>query len=294
MMELVAAKTIVTRTKSREWFGADYNMNIYRGCSHGCIYCDSRSECYGNDRFDTVRAKKDALTIIGRELAGKRKKGVVATGAMSDPYNPAEREQKLTRGALELIGRNWFGVAIATKSDLICRDIDVLQAISKNAPVIAKITVTTCDDVLCKKVEPYAPVATKRFDAVEQLAAAGVFSGILLMPVLPFLEDTEENILQIVRRASECGAQFVYASMGVTLRDIQREWYYSKLDGLFPGVSQKYRGQYGSAYHCGSPKAKKLYEVFAEECEKQGVLYKMHDIIDAYQSRYSEKQMSFL
>ncbi|HBU11322.1 MAG TPA: radical SAM protein [Clostridiales bacterium] len=293
-MRTIPAKTIVTRMKNNYWFGADYNMNIYRGCCHGCIYCDSRSECYGNNAFDTVFAKEGALQIVERELRGKRKKGVVATGAMSDPYNPFEEKELLTRGALALLEKYRFGAAIATKSKLVARDGDALKAIAKNAPVIVKVTVTTGDDSLCEKIEPHTPVASERFAAVGELAESGLFTGILLMPVLPFIEDTEENIAGIVRQAARHGARFVYPAMGVTLRDVQRAYYYRKLDELFPGLSDRYKRRYGGAYQCTSPLAKKLYGLLARECEKHGIVYRMRDIIEAYQAPYRQEQLSFL
>jgi len=154
-MDFIEAKTIISGySEGHNWFGNNYTMNIYKGCSHGCIYCDSRSECYRVENFDKVRAKENALTLIERELKSKRRTGIIGTGAMSDPYNPFEKEYKLTRGALELIDSNHFGVSIATKSDLITRDIDVLKKIRQHSPVLIKLTITTCDDELCRKIEP--------------------------------------------------------------------------------------------------------------------------------------------
>lgn len=152
-MEFIPAKTIISGYHANStWFGNNFNMNIYKGCSHGCIYCDSRSECYQVENFDEVRAKENALALIEHELKSKRKRGIIGTGAMSDPYNPLEKEFMLTRGALELINRYGFGVSIATKSDLIIRDIDILKAISAHSPVVVKMTITTADDILCKKL----------------------------------------------------------------------------------------------------------------------------------------------
>ncbi|MDD3598970.1 MAG: radical SAM protein [Firmicutes bacterium] len=292
-MEFIPAKTIISGySEGNLWFGDNYNMNIYKGCCHGCIYCDSRSECYRIDDFDQVRAKDNALALIARELRSKRRKGVVGTGAMSDPYNLYEKEYRLTRGALELIDANGFGASIATKSDLVTRDIDVLSSIKTHSPVLVKITVTTADDELCRKVEPRAPVASRRFSAIRQLAARGIFTGILLMPVLPFIEDNEENVVSIIRLAGEAGARFIYPSFGVTLRQNQREWYYSKLDEHFPGLRQKYVKQFGNAYECPSPKAKELWQVFRAECDRLGILHEMEDIIEVYRKPYRINQLS--
>ena len=292
-MEFIPAKTIISRYADHNaWFGNNYNINIYKGCCHGCIYCDSRSECYRIDNFDVVRAKKDALALINKELKSKKRTGVIGTGAMSDPYNPFEKKYSLTRGALELINIYGFGASIATKSDLITRDIDILKKIKDHSPVIAKITITTCDDELCKKIEPHVAIPSKRFSAIKELSDNGIFAGILLMPVLPFLEDNEENISGIVNLAHKNGAKFIYPAFGVTLRQNQRDWYYKKLDDNFPGIKQKYIQQFGNNYECRSPKAKVLWQLFQRECDRFGILYKMEDIIAAYKNGYEDNQLS--
>ncbi|MGE5626553.1 MAG: SPL family radical SAM protein [Solirubrobacterales bacterium] len=292
-MEFIPAKTIVSGySEQTAWFGNNYNMNIYKGCNHGCIYCDSRSECYHVENFDQVRAKENALAIIERELKSKRRTGVIGTGAMSDPYNPLEKEFKLTRGALELVNRYGFGISIATKSDLVVRDIDILKSISKHSPVLIKITITTSDDELCRKIEPFAPPSSNRFKAIKQLSDNGIFAGVLLMPVLPFIEDTNENILSIINLAHENGAKFIYPAFGVTLRQNQRDWFYEKLDGLFPGLKEKYMKTYGNSYECRSLKAKELWGIFKKECETRGILYKMEEIIEAYKKGHGATQLS--
>lgn len=292
-MEFIPAKSIISGyAENNSWFGINYNMNIYKGCSHGCIYCDFRSECYRVDDFDRVRAKENALALIARELKSKRKKGVVGTGAMSDPYNPFEEEYKLTRGALELINRFGFGVAIATKSDLIVRDIDLLKEISKHSPVLVKITVTTADDILCRRIEPNVSVSSDRFKAIKKLPQEGLFAGILLMPVLPFIEDTEDNIRGIIELAYQSGAKFIYPAFGVTLRQNQREWYYNKLDELFPSVKEKYIKSYGNSYECRSLKAKELWSLFKCKCNEYSIIYKMNDIIKGYKEPYINTQIS--
>ncbi len=292
-MEYIPAKTIISGyAENNNWFGVNYNMNIYKGCNHGCIYCDSRSDCYRVEDFDRVRAKENALEIIARELKSKRKKGVVGTGAMSDPYNPFEGQLELTRGALELINRFGFGCSIATKSDLVVRDMDILKKIQGHSPVIVKVTVTSCDDLLAKKAEQNAAASSRRFAAVKSLADRGIFAGILMMPVLPFIEDTEENIKGILRYAHESGARFVFTSLGVTLRLNQRDWYYDKLEEQFPGVKQKYIRQFGDSYVCDSPRLKELRAIFREECNRLGLLYGMKEIIAAYRQGYGDRQMT--
>ncbi len=292
-MNFVPAKTIVSGyAENNMWFGCNYNMNIYKGCCHGCIYCDSRSECYGVENFDEVRAKENALSLIEQELKSKRRKGVIGTGAMSDPYNPFEKEFRLTRGALEFINKYGFGVAIATKSDLVLRDIDILKEITKHSPVLVKITVTCADDELCRIIEPNAPSPSRRFAAIKALSDAGINSCVLLMPVLPFIEDNEDNIRRITRLANENGARFIYPAFGVTLRQNQRDWFFRKLDEHFPGIKEKYIECFGTSYECRSPLSRKLWEMLKAECDRAGIIYKMSDIISAYKKGYGDGQLS--
>ena len=296
LVEYIKAKTIVSGyVENSSWFGVNYNMNIYKGCPHGCIYCDSRSECYNIDNFDKVRAKENAIDIITKDLKSKKKKGVVMTGSMSDPYNPFEKELYLTRKALEQINLYNFGVAIATKSSLITRDIDVLKKISEYSPVLIKITITTFDDKLCRKIEPNVSVSSERFKAIKELSDNGIYTGILLMPILPFINDNEENIINIIKKAYECGAKFIYSfGFGVTLRGNQREYYYKKLTEVFKNekLVGKYIDTFGSRYEYRTTNAEKLYKVFKGECEKYGILYKMEDIISDYKENYNQTQMS--
>ncbi len=291
-MDFIIAKTIVNKVKNSGWFGIDYNMNIYKGCCHGCIYCDSRSRCYQIENFDTVRAKKDSTEIINRELKGKIKKGVVGTGAMSDPYNPYEKKYELTREALKLIDKYGYGIAIDTKSNLITRDIDILKSIKVHSPIITKITITTCDDRLSRIVEPNVSSSSERFDSIRKLSESGIYTGILMGPILPFIEDSEENIRGIIDLAYDSGAKFINLHPGVTLRDNQREWYYDKLDESFPNLKYKYIQSYGYKYNCISPKYKNLLKIFKEECDKKNIIYKMEDIIEDYKNKYRTTQIS--
>lgn len=294
-MELIPAKTIVTRNQTSEWFGSDYTMNIYRGCYHGCIYCDSRSDCYRIEDFGRVRAKADALRIIRDDLRRKVKTGVVATGSMSDPYNPFEAKEQLTRHALELLDAYGFGAAIATKGTLVTRDTDILQSIRERAPVLVKLTITCTSDALAAKIEPGAPPPSERFMALEKLAKAGVFCGVLLMPVLPFLEDNEADVLELLRRAAACGARFVYPALGMTMRAGQREWFYQKLEEYFPGkgLAARYESRYGGRYYCAVPQADRLWRSFTAACSRLGLLYQMPEIIRAYQQGYAAQLSLF-
>ena len=291
-MKYIAAKEIVSKTKNSAWFGMQYNMNIYRGCCHNCIYCDSRSECYRIDDFHQVRAKENALRIIRDDLRRKTMKGVIGTGSMSDPYNPFERELLLTRHSLELINAFEFGVAIATKSALITRDIDLLGEIKTHSPVLVKITVTCADDRLSQLLEPHAATSSERFAAVKELSDSGIYCGILMMPILPYINDSEKNILGILHQAKNAGARFVYPAFGVTLRDRQRDYFYAQLDQHFPGVKEKYARRFGNSYSCASPDANQLFEVFKRECNTLGLLYDMKEIVRSYRLGYEQEQLT--
>ena len=268
-------------------------MNIYKGCSHGCIYCDSRSDCYGIDRFDQIRIKKDALSIIERDLAGKKQKGIIATGSMSDPYNFQEEVLGLTRGSLQLIEKYGFGINIATKSPLVTRDMDILTRIKKQAPAMVKITITTIDDTMSEKIEPRVAPTSARFAALKELHDAQIFTGILLMPVLPFITDTEENVMGIIERAAESKVDFIYPMFGMTLRENQRDWYFENLDRLFPGKKEKYLHSFGNRYECRSLNWERLYQQFQSTCKKYHILYDMQEIIAAHKKNYETLQLTF-
>ncbi len=292
-MEYIPAKHILIRNKSTDWFGADHTMNLYRGCPHGCIYCDSRSECYRDDDFDRVKGKENALEIFRDELRRKVRPAFIAMGSMSDPYNPVEKELELTRKALMLIHAYEHGVAVCTKSDLILRDADLYADIQERAPVICKLTVTTTDDALAAQIEPGAPSPTRRLKALEGLSQRGIFAGVVLMPVLPFLEDSAENVLSVVDAAADAGAKFVYPAFGMTLRDRQRAYYYDRLVQHFPGIKERYEKQYGDRYWCTSPRAKELWQAFSRRCGEKGLLYEMKHIISAAKRPYGDTQLTF-
>lgn len=290
-MEFIKAKTILSKVKyGNEWYGIDYNMNLYRGCSHGCIYCDSRSNCYHIENFDLVRGKENALYILEQELSKKRKKGIIGIGSMSDTYNPLEKEYEQTRGALKLISKYGFGVSIDTKSDLILRDIDLLKEINSKNNVIIKFTITTPNDELSKIIEPNVCISSKRLQAIKILSDNGIFTGIMMNPMLPFITDKEEDIRYLVKLAYQNGAKFIHTYMGMTLRENQREYYFYKLDQHFIGIKEKYIKYYGDKYNCIVPNYKRLYKVFTDECIKYRILYDMKDIIKAYKKEIKSNE----
>lgn len=290
-MKFIKAKSILSKVKYGDmWYGILYNMNLYKGCSHGCIYCDSRSSCYNIDNFDMVRGKENALYILEKELCKKKEIGVIGIGAMSDTYNPLEKKYEQTRSALKLISKYGFGVSIDTKSDLILRDIDLLKEINEKNNVIIKFTITTPSDELSRKIEPNVCVSSKRFEAVKKLSDAGIFVGIMMNPVLPFITDKEDAIKELVRLASKAGAKFIHTYMGMTLRDNQRNYYYEKLDKYFIGLKEKYIKTYKDNYNCMAPNYKRLYKVFTDECKKYGILYNMKDIIKTYKKEIKQNE----
>lgn len=290
-MEFIKAKTILSKVKyGDEWYGVNYNMNLYRGCPHGCIYCDSRSNCYHIDNFDVPRGKENAINILEKELS-KNKRGIIGIGSMSDTYNPMEKTYEQTRKTLKLIEKYNYGVSIDTKSDLILRDIDILKEINKNNNVIIKFTITTPNDELSKIIEPNVCVSSKRLKALKTLTDNDIYAGIMLNPVLPFITDKEEDIKELVKLAHENGAKFIHTYMGMTLRENQRDYYYNKLDKHFKGTKEKYIKYYKNNYICSVPN-KNLYKIFKEECDKYGILYNMKDIIKDYKKIKENEQIS--
>jgi DNA repair photolyase len=259
----IRAKTLLSRVKDPgSWFGVTYNMNLYRGCEHHCIYCDSRSECYRIADFDgELLVKANAIGLLCQELAGKRVKGTIGTGSMQDPYTPSEATLNLTGRALEVIAQFRFPVHVITKSDLVLRDLEKLVEINRVHASVC-FTVTTADDTLAGQIEPGAPAPSSRFRAAEVLSGRGIQVGITMMPILPYIEDSVDNIAEIVRRAHECGVSYIVPWFGMSLRTGQREHYYRELDRLFPGLRQRYEERYGAQYECPCPNAAHLSEVF--------------------------------
>jgi DNA repair photolyase len=271
MIKEITAKILLNQVKQPDdWFGLKYNMNLYRGCQHQCIYCDSRSECYQIENFSDVLVKVNAIDLLRNELSRKRVKGTIGTGSMNDPYMPVEAQRNLTGQALQLIAEYRFPVHIITKSDLVLRDLNKLHEINQVYAAVT-FTITTADDILGKKIEPGAPSVSARFRAMQILAENGVLTGVTLMPVLPFLEDNVENIRQIVTRAHEAGASYIIPSFGMTLRDRQREYYYRKLDQLFPGLRREYEKEFGYQYRILANNTKELEQEFHALCDHFGI-----------------------
>jgi len=272
MVSYIECRSILNRVNQPDrWFGLRYNMNLYRGCTHRCIYCDSRSKCYGIENFDgEVLAKKNAVELLKDRLPRLRIKGTIGTGSMNDPYQPVERKIRLMRKALEVIAQNRFPVHIITKSDIVLRDIDLLEQIADQYCAVT-FTITTVDEKLAASIEPYASKVEARFRAMRTLAGRGILTGITLMPVLPFVTDSPENLSGIIEKASESGVSYILPSFGVTLRDRQRDYFLNKIDKLFPGMQNKYIKNFGSSYICRSANAEIMETVFKEKCRSAGI-----------------------
>jgi len=270
-------------------------INLYRGCTHGCIYCDSRSKCYQlNHDFEDIEVKRDALKILENQLRKKRKPGQVLTGSMCDPYIPLEEELKLTRGMLELILKHNFGVSILTKSARILRDLDLLKQINEKTKCVVSTTLTTFDEELCKKIEPNVSTTYERFEMLETMRDAGIPTVVWLCPLLPFINDDEENLKGILDYCVRAKVKGILSfGFGTTMRDGSRDYFYKCLEKTFPGVKQKYIATYGNAYECPSPNHAVLSTILKQTCQQHGILYKTNDVF-AYLSTYESqtKQLS--
>ena len=272
-MHFVDAKGILNNS------GGYFGMNIYRGCSHGCIYCDSRSVCYQfSHPFEDIEVKRNAPELLEKALKSKKKRCMIMTGAMSDPYMHCEQKLRLTRRCLEIIHRYGFGATVLTKSDRILDDIDLLEAISRDSRCVVQMTLTTYDDDLCRILEPNVCSTKRRIQVLEKMKDSGIPTVVWLTPILPFINDTEENIKAILNECVRVGVKgIVCFDMGLTLREGDREYYYAALDRQFPGLKQKYIERYGNAYEVPSPKNGKLMKLFKKTCQDNGILYKADD-----------------
>jgi DNA repair photolyase len=275
MISEIETRTILNYVKQPDpYFGLKYNMNLYRGCQHQCIYCDSRSECYQLGDLADIRVKVNAIDLLEQALPRKRVRGTICFGSMNDTYMPVERTYGLTRRALEVIARYGFPIHIITKSDLVVRDLDLLQEINQIYAAVS-FTITAGDDSLARRVEPGAPPTSARLAAMRALSAAGIHTGVTMMPILPFIEDTPENITQIVTLAQAAGAEYILPWFGMSLRAGSRDYYYQKLDRLFPGIKARYIRHYGDRYECNSPYWRVLDEVFQKLVAQYGLSTRM-------------------
>ena len=261
---------------------AQNGMNIYRGCTHGCIYCDSRSRCYGIQHpFEDVEVKQNAPELLEKALRSKRKKCMIGTGSMCDPYMHCEEQLQLTRRCLEIIDTYEFGLAVQTKSDRILRDMDILKSINQKAKCVVQMTLTTYDEELCKILEPHVSTTKQRFYVLERFRDEGIPTVVWLSPILPYINDTKENlegILDYCIRAKVRG--ILCFGMGVTLREGDREYYYAALDKHFPGLKERYQRKFGYAYQVNSEHNDELMAIFHETCEKYGII---HDVDECFQ-----------
>ena len=274
-MKLIQAKTILSKVKNDNYFGITYNMNLYRGCQHACIYCDSRSSCYHIKDFSEILVKENATELLEKELKQKRKnKGTIGFGSMNDPYMQVEKETELSKKALELIVKYRYPVHILTKSNLVLRDINLFKKISKIYAAVS-FTITTADDKLARIIEPKAPSSSKRFEAIKILSENNIYTGITLMPLLPFINDTEKNIRELIEKAHLAGAKYIIPYYGVTLREGSREYFYNELEKSFPNLKEKYQKSFGNKYSCIPPRVKRLYSITYELCKKYKIPCKM-------------------
>ena len=283
--------------KYKSILSASNGMNIYRGCTHGCIYCDSRSKCYQMDHdFEDIEVKENAPDMLLAALRKKRARCMIGTGAMCDPYIPLEKELMHTRQCLEHIDRLGFGVTILTKSDLVLRDIDLLKSINNKSKAVVQMTLTTFDDDLCRIVEPNVCPTSRRFEVLCQMRDAGIPTVVWLCPILPFINDSEDNLRGILKYCKDADVHAVLLfGVGMTLREGNREYYYSKLDEHFPGLREKYEKKYRDSYSISCPKGKSLMRFVYDECQRLGIMCgtkKVFAYLNKFEDKFSAGQFS--
>ncbi len=288
-MHFVTAKGILS---------SQNGMNLYRGCSHGCIYCDSRSRCYHMEHdFEDIEVKENAIELLEYALKHKRRKCMIGTGSMTDPYIPLEMELCHVRKVLSLLSQYGFGFTVITKSDRILRDLDLLREINEKTKCVVQMTLTTCDEELCRKIEPNVSTTKERFAVLKKLQDAGIPTVVWLSPILPFINDTRENIAGLLELCAEAGVYGVINfGMGMTLREGNREYFYKQLDRLFPGLKEKYMRTYGNQYEIASPDNRKLMKLFHQKCEERGILHDNGEIfryLHTFEEKGAGRQLSF-
>lgn len=283
--------------KAKGILSSKNGMNLYRGCSHGCIYCDSRSKCYHIEHdFEDIEVKENAIQLLEYALAHKRKKCMIGTGSMTDPYIPLELELERVRKALHLIERYGFGFTVITKSNRILRDLDLLQEINEKTKCVVQMTLTTYDEDLCRKIEPNVSTTRERFEVLEKLRDAGIPAVVWMTPILPFINDTEDNISGILDMCIEAKVYGVICfGMGLTLREGNRAYFYEQLDKAFPGQKEKYIRTYGNQYMVESKNNKGLMQLFHRKCEKNGMIHNNEQIfhdMHAFEEKENNRQLS--
>ena len=264
MHHFVTAKSILT----------PHSMNIYRGCTHGCVYCDSRSKCYQfTHDFEDIEVKQNAPELLEETLRKKRKRCMIGTGAMGDPYIPLEKELQLTRRCLEIIDRYNFGIALQTKSDLVLRDLDIITRINQKTKAVLQMTLTTADDNLCKKIEPGVCPTSRRFEVLKAFHEAGIPTVVWFSPLLPFINDTKENIEGIIDYCVRAGVHAIICfGIGLTLREGNREYFYDALDRNFPSLKERYIKTFGYSYMVNSPHKNALMTYLVQLCKKNNIM----------------------
>ena len=282
-MEYIEVNQILNKNKTE--FNCDYTLDLYKGCDLGCIYCDGRSSCFKNKDFDEVKVKKDCISILNKELRNKKKKGIISMGILSDPYTNLEKELELTRKALKLILKYGFGVIIHTKSDLIIRDIDLLKQIHNNYIALVNISISTSNDSISEKIEPNTSTSIERFSTIKKLKDEGLYCGISMKPVIPYITDKIEDLNNFLELSKNSNADFILTDMKLTLRDQQRDYFLNKLEQSFYGISYQYRRVYNNRKNCETLKWKENYEVLKDFCIKNHLYYQIDDINEMIENR---------
>ena len=283
--------------KAKGILSPNNGMNLYRGCQHGCIYCDSRSRCYRMEHdFEDIEVKENALELLEYALRHKRKRCVIGTGAMTDPYIPLEASLQYTRRALMLIEKYGFGVTLQTKSDRVLRDTDILKRINEKTKAVVQMTLTTADDDLCRLIEPNVSTTSERFEALKTLRDEGIPTVVWLCPILPYINDTEENIKAILDMCVRAGVKGVICfGMGLTLREGNREYFYGELDKLFPGLRERYIREFGLRYEIACPDHARLMRLFHDICAENGLMHDngmIFEFLKTFEEKNAPEQLS--
>lgn len=242
-----------------------------------------------NHRFEDIEVKENAPELLENALKRKRRKCMIGTGAMSDPYIPLEKELKLTRRCLEIINRYGFGVTVQTKSASVMRDIDLFTKINDKSKAVLQMTLTTADESLCRIIEPNVSVTKERFETLKAFHENGIPCVVWFSPFLPFINDTKENIDGLLKYCIDAKVRGIICfGIGLTLRDGDREYFYSRLDKHFPNMKERYIYTYGNSYQLTSSNNNVLMNRISEVCRNHGIMFGVENVF-SYLHKFESK-----
>ncbi len=288
-------KSILNKRKFIDsWFWDRYGINPYNGCQFGCIYCDARSAKYHQptDFENRIIVKNNVAAMLDKRISNARTflPDVVGFSGTTDPYQPAEKKYGNTKACLEVLLKHKYPVHIVTKSTLVLRDLELLNEIGKQNWCSVSVTITSTKKDVANFLETLAPEPSKRFDAIKTIKGKykNIQAGVLLIPVVPYLTDSDDDLTDLVKQSKENGADYLLFGGGMTMRDLQGKWYLQHLANRFPELIGKYEKlfqfnynpeSYNGTYEAGKNYSLKITSRLFELVEKYGLPFRIKRFI---------------